>query len=393
MLSSTSPPYYDLNFNTFGLFSTLGTIYTVLSYVYAYLIGPKPQIRQPKTTTSSAGKKKVAIVTGSNTGIGYETARALVVDYGVDVIMACRSRDKAEAACAKINNEGKSKAKATFLHPLDLLSFASVEEFATKVHEAYPDGIDVLVNNAGVSNSGCRRSEDGLETIFQTNFLGHFLLTNLVLDLLLKKPDPRIVNLSSVFHHFGGGHNTSIEALAGKLDSVEYWKGLAQNDTSQNYAWVPAKVRAMTVDFYAAYPASKLAAILFAMELNRRLAGKKVRCFAVDPGAVNSDIYRDTPKVFHLCYWAFFLACRQGCQPSLAAAVDDELTSVYLQPYWMPPQAEPHKTTPNPVLEFTAPFVGYAEMKPRLPPKDQGAAAAKALWEAAEELTQQKFNT
>ena len=389
-MSSPASPYYDLNFLTFGLLSVVGSVYAILSYVWAYTVGPRPQVASvivKASNNNSNKKKKLALVTGSNTGIGYETARSLVVDHNIDVILVCRNRAKAEQAAQKINQQQTTTgntAKASFLHPCDFCSFESVRDFAKEMETECRGGrnIDILINNAGVSNSQGRRTDDDLELIFQSNFLGHFLLTCLLLERdLLVKNDARIINLSSVFHHFAGRHAA--------LDDPKFWKDLARNDTRVNYGWVPTPLRAMTVDFYAAYPTSKLASILFSVELNRRYgSSKNIRSYAVDPGAVHSEIYRDTPRIFHLVYKACFLRCDQGCQPSVAAAVGDlQDDALFMHPYWMP---LPSSQVPHPVVEFTAPFVGYRVQKPRLP-DDGGLAAAKALWTASEELTKCTF--
>ena len=380
-------PYYDLNFLTFGLLSVVGSVYTLVSYVWAYTVGPRPQVASVIVTAASSSKtKRLALVTGSNTGIGYETARSLVVDHNVDVIMVCRSRAKAEQAAERINQQASTTtttAKASFLHPCDFCNFASVREFAQKMRQDLGDRkIDILINNAGVSNSQGRRTEDDLELIFQTNFLGHFLLTRLLLETnSLVKAGARIVNLSSVFHHFAGSN--------AQLDDPHFWKELARNDTRVNYGWIPTPLRAMTIDFYYAYPTSKLASILFSIELNRRYGkSHNIQSYAVDPGAVHSEIYRDTPAVFQLVYKLCFLRCDQGCQPSVAAAVGDlPDDTLFMHPYWMP---IPSSQVPHPVVEFTAPFVGYRKQKPRLP-DDGGVAAAKALWTASEELSKCAF--
>ena len=194
-------------------------------------------------------------MTGSNTGIGYETARSLVIDYGMTVILACRSRDKAQRAADRINADASS-GKAIFIHPLDLTSSKSVKDFAVSVKRDY-NNIDILVNNAGRNTSGKCGDYD---VLFLSNFLGHYLLTAELMDVLLPGK-ARIVNLSSVMHHFNYGHD---------LSSVEAWKACAAADQAPN-------------DTYAL---SKLAAIFFTMELNRRYRKDRITAVAVNPGAV-----------------------------------------------------------------------------------------------------------
>lgn len=265
------------------------------------------------TTTTTKRKRKVAIVTGSNTGVGYETARSLVLHHHVDVILACRSRDKAVQAVQQINAEVEAEAKtnkikdhhkfdaamtvahARFLHPLDLSSLTSVRDFAQIVHDQY-DTIDMLINNAGVSNSLHGPStkaensskDDVLEIIFQTNFVSHFLLTNLLLDLFPTDGSGRIVNVSSFLHHFArnGRHATFDESYWNEQVHWDYYYG--SNSQRTPYSWLmPTTVRATTIDLLNCYPASKLAAILFSMELNRRYQKtKKITSIAVNPGGV-----------------------------------------------------------------------------------------------------------
>jgi NAD(P)-dependent dehydrogenase (short-subunit alcohol dehydrogenase family) len=224
----------------FALFSPISVLYTAISHVF-FARFVKIQPLPPAQTTPTAGTPKVAIVTGSNTGIGFETAKALA-ERGYVVILACRSRDKAVAAAATIPN-------SVFVQPLDLSSNASIAAFATTIQQTYTK-IDVLVNNAGINTSG--KLNGGLDLCFQSNFLGHFLLTQLLSPLL---KHGRVVNLSSVMHHFVGN---------APKDEV-YWKRCTEYHSDQN-----------------TYSPSKLAAVLFTMELNRR----GIRSMAVNPGAV-----------------------------------------------------------------------------------------------------------
>jgi NAD(P)-dependent dehydrogenase (short-subunit alcohol dehydrogenase family) len=242
------------------------------------------QIQMPVVTPPL--KRRVAIVTGCNTGIGFETARALVLEHNVHVIMACRSRDKALMAMEKIHDEQakaatndsnatkRDIAKAVFVHPLDLSSFDSVKAFCAAVRKEYPD-VDILVNNAGRNTNGESMSMSAhggsdadqkqipLDLLFQSNFLGHFLLTSELLNADMLVPNARIVNLSSVMHHFCGTPSAT------GWESVDYWKQAATAGSAPTDTYSP----------------SKLAAQLFTLELNRRY-GKRLRSIAVNPGAV-----------------------------------------------------------------------------------------------------------
>lgn len=206
------------------------------------------------TRSQVSGRGKVAIVTGSNTGIGYETARSLAVDYGMTVVLACRSRSKGEAAAEQIQREGGT---ALFLQPLDLSSRQSIVDFSKLVREKYPF-VHVLVNNAGCNSSSYEPVEDDRDWLFQVNFLGHFELTAQLLDFLA--PRARVVNLSSAMHHF----------MTGNVEAVKFWKDCASYSR-------PAPA--------SRYSASKLAAVLFTIELNRRYAGR-LESVAVNPGGV-----------------------------------------------------------------------------------------------------------
>ena len=192
--------------------------------------------------TTNRRRRKVAIVTGSNTGVGYETAKRLVKEYNMEVIIACRNVEKGIQTCQSINtdngNGGSGGGMAVFVRPLDLTNFDSVRQFAKAVNEQY-DSIDVLVNNAGRNSAGdvlpitinnnnatttTTNNTDNnilsLDVIFTTNFLGHFLLTNLLLEKC-----KRVVNLSSVMHHFPK-YSKQNDAYD-DINSVEYWKHMA----------------------------------------------------------------------------------------------------------------------------------------------------------------------
>jgi NAD(P)-dependent dehydrogenase (short-subunit alcohol dehydrogenase family) len=178
------------------------------------------------------------------------------------VILATRSRDKGEQAAARIRSKG---GNAMFVHPLDLSSFESVREFARVIRERYPT-IHCLVNNAGINTPGLI-SEDHLDLLFQSNFLGHYLLTAELWDVLDKNNRARIINVSSVMHHFCGNFD---------IENIDFWKRVASPiDSNKQHG----------VTKHYTYSLSKLAAILFSMELNQRY-GDQVRSIAVNPGAV-----------------------------------------------------------------------------------------------------------
>lgn len=299
----------------------------------------------------------------SNTGIGFESAKALV-ERGYEVVLACRSPEKAQKAVQKIKDEvPEAPGKAVFHAPLDLSSFQSVHDFSDTI-KAHYDKIDLLINNAGINSSG--RTPEGLDLCFKTNFLSHFLLTRNLLDLLLKGRRPRVVNLSSVMHHF---------CHADKHDET-YWR---QNAVSSDIS---------STDTYSA---SKLAAILFSIELNRRYRSSGLRSIAVNPGAVNSDIWRNYPRWIVAVFDYVYLNSRQGAYTSVAASVIEDWPEdvLYLQPYHQVTSA----STPFPPTEMLGPFVGYQAVQPRLPKDGQnGGLTAQVLWEVSVELTEQYEN-
>jgi NAD(P)-dependent dehydrogenase (short-subunit alcohol dehydrogenase family) len=256
-------PYYR-GFS-FILLSPIAILYSVASNLYFRLVGGIPPSASCPVVLPSPAPGRVAIVTGSNTGIGFETARALAVDYGYTVVLACRSRNRAEQAARRIQQEATG-ARALFVHPLDLSSLQSVQDFARVLQETYGEaGIHVLVNNAGRCTNEAEATVDGMDLLFQANFVGHYALTRELLRRKLLAPNARVVNLSSVMHHFCGDSK-------GRLEDVGFWKKVARTGIQDSLS-------------KRKYHLSKLAAILFSIELNRRF-GDNLQAIAVNPGAV-----------------------------------------------------------------------------------------------------------
>ena len=200
---------------------------------------------------------RVAIVTGGNGGIGLEAARMLA-QKGARVLLACRSREKTEAALAELRSSvpgGEFESR-----PLDLADLASVRAFASAFLDAH-SRLDLLVNNAGVMAIPRRETADGFEMQLGTNHLGHFALTALLLERLLATPDARVVNVASGAHRMG------------KMDF-----GDLQGARSYRR--------------WAAYGQSKLANLLFTFELARRLdaAGASQKSVACHPGYAATDL-------------------------------------------------------------------------------------------------------
>ncbi|HZN15504.1 MAG TPA: SDR family oxidoreductase [Acidimicrobiales bacterium] len=200
---------------------------------------------------------KTILVTGANTGIGKATVEALAPS-GDRIYLACRSEAKTQPVIDEIS--AASGNRGLHFLPLDLNSLASVRECAA-AFIATGDPLHVLVNNAGVA--GMRGiTADGFELTFGVNHLGHFLLTNLLLDRIKASAPARIVNVSSVGHYQAKG-----------ID----WEAVRQPT---------AHVTAMHE-----YAVSKLANVLFTEELARRLDGTGVTTYALHPGAIASDIW------------------------------------------------------------------------------------------------------
>lgn len=207
---------------------------------------------------------RVALITGGNSGIGFATARKMVAK-GFHVLMAARNQQTAAQAIARIKAEQPEASLESI--PLDLASFASIRQCAaTFKAKGYP--LHVLINNAGGSFRGrqARFTADGFEMTFGTNHLGHFLLTNLLLDVLLQSAPARVITVSSQRH---------IPGYAGGKGAQFDWDNLKAEK------------------FYDAslfYCNSKLANMWFAYELQRRLAGTHVTSNAVCPGFVPEAI-------------------------------------------------------------------------------------------------------
>ena len=231
---------------------------------------------------------RMAIVTGANTGIGFETAAALVAKNAT-VVMACRNRQKAEDAIKRIR-ERTPEAKLEFIE-LDLASLASIERFA-EAFRADHDSLDLLINNAGVMIPPFGTTEDGFELQFGCNHLGHFALTGRLLDLLEATEGSRVVTVSSMAHR------------QGKMDFDNL-------NAERGYSAMPA------------YAQSKLANLLFTFELERQLdaAGSQVVASAAHPGWTGTDLQRHSGFIRFLNFF-FAQTPPMGALPTLRAATD-----------------------------------------------------------------------
>jgi len=207
---------------------------------------------------------KLYIVTGANSGIGFETTRQLT-KQGAKVILACRRIEQAEKAIERIKAQGVDDS---LLHTLalDLSSLKSVRHFADNFLKRYPT-LDGLINNAGIYGFTDRgTSEQGFERTFAVNYYGHFLLTYLLMDRLKQSAPSRIINISSASHDMHMGKEGSIH-----FDDLHF--------NRRKY------------DFASAYSQSKLANLLHAQALARQLEGSGVTCVSLHPGFVYTEIF------------------------------------------------------------------------------------------------------
>src|SRR5512139_1712601 len=229
---------------------------------------------------------KIAIVTGANSGIGYEMARALARKEAT-VILACRNKVKGEAAVRQIAEE-YAEAQAELMQ-LDLSDLASVHRFADEFTSHY-DRLDILINNAGIMAIPFGKTADGFELQFGTNHLGHFALTGLLLDLSLHTPQARIATVSSIVHRFG-----RID-----FDNLNGEKRYSRS---------------------GAYAQSKLANLLFTYELQRRLKGAGVDTMAVaaHPGWTATNLQTHS-LLYRTLNPIMAQQTRMGALPALYAA-------------------------------------------------------------------------
>jgi len=241
---------------------------------------------------------KTVLVTGATSGIGREASVALA-GQGARVIMVGRNQAKTEAALADVASRSRSKEVSYLL--ADFASQASVRALADAVRSRV-DRLDVLVNNAGGVNKARTVTADGIETTFAVNHLGYFLLTNLLLDLVVKSAPARVVTVASVGHR------------RGTLDFEDL--GFERGGYS----------------IMRAYSRSKLANILFANELARRLAGSGVTSNSLHPGSVDTNIWSGAPlwakPIIQILLRPFFISAEKGGARIVQLAASPELEGV-----------------------------------------------------------------
>jgi NAD(P)-dependent dehydrogenase (short-subunit alcohol dehydrogenase family) len=282
---------------------------------------------------------RTAVVTGANSGIGFETARALAAK-GARVVLACRSEEKGRDAERRLR--AAVPAGDVRFEPLDLGSLASVRAFAEKLRAA-ESRLDLLVNNAGVMMPPYGKTADGFETQLGTNHLGHFALTGLLLEPLRRTPKARVVSVSSLAH---------------------FWGGIAFDDLQSERSYNPTR----------AYGQSKLANLLFVRELERRFEAAHVDALAAaaHPGSTRTELQRHS-GLMHAIVAVFSQAPPEGALPTLhAATAPDVRGGDYFGPSGFAGCIGPP---------------GRARSSPRA--KDM--AAARRLWDVSEQLTGVRF--
>lgn len=249
---------------------------------------------------------RLAVVTGSNTGLGYDTARVLAA-RGAKVVMAVRDTAKGEQAAGRIR-AGAPKAEIS-VHKLDLGSLDSVRSAAAELAAAYPS-IDLLINNAGVMYPPKQTTADGFELQFGTNHLGHFALTGLLLKNLLAVQGSRVVVVASIAHN-----------IRAKIDF-------------DDLQWERRRYERV-----AAYGQSKLANLMFTYELQRRLVAAQAKTIAVaaHPGVAATELTRHVPGAsLPGVSWLSGLLLNTselGALPTLRAATDPAVRGGQ---YWGP---------------------------------------------------------
>lgn len=292
---------------------------------------------------------KTFVITGANSGIGFAAAKVLAARGG-RVVLACRDAAKMRAAADAIRAETPDAKVEEAV--LDLGSLASVRSSAAEIARRFPR-IDVLINNAGVMFLPYRETADGVEMQFGTNHLAHFALTGLLLPQLLAAPEPRVVNVSSIFHK------------AGRLE-------LADIPTPRAYSEQKA------------YGMSKLANLLFTYELDRRAkaAGAKLRGVACHPGYSATNLQSVGPRmsgsaltgaIMGLGNAVLAQSAEMGALPTLYAAVEPSIVGA----------------------EYVGP-TGFFGMRghpvvSRSNDASYDLESARALWDVSERLTRVHF--
>lgn len=265
----------------------------IVVFILLYLL--KLYLRRAKFNKSTKITDKIVLITGANTGIGKETAIDLA-KRGGKIYLACRDAKRGEDAVIDIKSE--SGNDNIFFMQLDLGSLESIREFSQRFHQLEYQ-LNILINNAGVMACPKSYTSDGFEMHMGVNHLGHFLLTNLLLDLLKAGAPSRIVVVSSDAYKFSN---------------------LNRNDLMSELSY----------NKYKAYSQSKLANIMFANELANRLEGTNVTVNSCHPGVVQTELGRYMNEnvrkyIIRPIFSPFMKTPKEGAQTSIMLAVDPDL--------------------------------------------------------------------
>jgi NAD(P)-dependent dehydrogenase (short-subunit alcohol dehydrogenase family) len=244
---------------------------------------------------AAAQTGRIAIVTGANAGLGFETALALA-GKGCSVVLACRSIPKAQTAKAQIL--ARHPGATVECMSLDLCDLQAVRAFA-RAYAKHHDRLDLLINNAGIMMPPFSLTKDGFESQLAANYLGHFALTGLLLPLLTRTSGARVVSLSSLAHKWSGI----------RFDDMNFKRGYNKR---------------------LAYGQSKLACLMFAYELQRRLhrAGYSALSVAAHPGVSATNLFRHMPALVGMLNpltALVFQSAQGGALPTLYAALGDDI--------------------------------------------------------------------
>lgn len=300
---------------------------------------------------------KIAVVTGANTGLGFETSLGLASD-GYKVVLACRSAEKAGGAISKIRRKVKT-AELDFI-ALDLIDRVSIRQFVETFSERY-EHLDLLVNNAGVMGPLRTITENGLEIQFDANHLGHFYLTALLCNHLDQSQETRIVNVSSLAAKFEGSDIF--------FDNLNFE---GNYEEGPDFMGLPGML---------AYAQSKLANILFTVELRDRFAAanKNIVAVSAHPGASNTDLSRNMSRTIRFLAPVLVLFMNISKPAEGAASLLHAALSSDVKPGDFIGPSGKQGLTGSP---------GLCD----LPPQAHDKEIVKKLWELSEELLGIEFN-
>lgn len=293
---------------------------------------------------------RIAIVTGANTGLGFETTKAFALK-GITTVMACRNPSRALAAKTQI--ETAVPGANLSIIQLDLSSLASVREFAAAFRAAH-DSLDLLILNAGIMAPPYATTVDGFESQIGANYLGHFLLTSLLIDMMPDASSSRIVALSSNSHKMGRQRIV--------FEDLHWQQAYSATD---------------------AYSQSKLACLMFGNALARRLkeSGSSIVAASAHPGISPTELIRHTPKVLvailKVTIAPFFShPPDRGALPQIMAALDENVSG---GDYYGPTGRSELKGPPGPAEQL--PYALNTDEQDRLWTVSREATGAVFPWE------------